>query len=89
MDSTVEKGIQALIKSLGLLVSLRMVQRTHEQLSIREAEELLPQGASENPTTVRDNGFRQTMQLVNVIQEQLSNLQGSKRMRKGYKVSIL
>ena len=57
-------------------------------MSVSEFKEFLPNRASEDSISVRDDSSWQSMQLVHIVHIGLGNLQGSKRVGQSHEMSI-
>lgn len=73
VHETAEIGFQARVDMLRLTVRLRVIGGAHVKLDVSARKELLPQTAGENGIPIRDDNQWKTMELVNVIDEQLGN----------------
>ena len=55
MNKALEKCFEALVHPLRLSIGLRVVGRAHAELSTSQAEQLLPEMASEDAVVVGDD----------------------------------
>jgi hypothetical protein len=78
MNKTSEVSFKTLIDPLCLAIGLWVISTTHAQINIKKFEKFLPKVTGEHLISVRHYGCGQAMELKNVVQEQLSYLEGSK-----------
>ena len=89
MRKAAQKDLQALVDTLGLPISCRMVRSTHSQCCVGQTKELLPKSASEDGVTVRQNRVRQAVQSVNLINISSSHLRCREWVSQGQKMTVL
>ena len=80
MHKATKERLNALVHTLSLAVSLRVIGRTETQLGTSRLEEQLPQLASKYPVPVRNNDPRHAVKTINLIHEQLGHRGSCERM---------
>lgn len=84
MDEAAQINFQALIDALRLTIRLRVIRRAHAEFNPDDLEQLLPKSARKDWVPIRENDcFRETMQLVNVVQISSSYFSCSKGVVEG------
>jgi hypothetical protein len=89
MVRAAKEGFEALIEMLNLAVCLRVVGGAHHQLCVRQVEQLLLEHAGEDLVAVRHDAPGKTMELVNVVDEELGNLKSGEGMLQWKEMVVL
>ena len=71
-DKTAKEALHLLIDAFSLPVGLGMASRTHSKQYARFLEQLTPELACKNPSTIRNNREGHTMQFVDRVQKCIS-----------------
>jgi hypothetical protein len=74
MDEAPEERLQTLVDTFRLAVGLGVVCQAHRQHGLGETEEFTPQHTSEDAVAITDDGGRQTMEAIYVVEEGLCDL---------------
>lgn len=89
VHKTTEESLQTLINSIRLSIGLRIVWRTHLELSISQTEQLSPQDTREYTVSIRNNVLWHAMKFVDITQISHSHMKHRERMGQSHKMSIL